>query len=94
MGRGCVFVHLKPLGLPPLSVHGTASAPQVLKVGRSIATIAVDLRDESSGTLVAQGTHVKFVSEKEPDLSQMAARAGLPPPPPPPAQQQQQRAKL
>lgn len=49
---------------------------KVLRVGRSVAAITVDLRDEASGRLVAQGTHVKFISPSEPDLSALAAKAG------------------
>lgn len=46
---------------------------QVVKSGRSVATITVSLRRQSTGTLVAQGTHVKFIAqpgiEKKDNLS-------------------------
>ena len=40
---------------------------QVVKAGRTIATIAVELRQKRTGKLVAVGKHIKFLSEgKEP----------------------------
>ncbi|GAB4813667.1 hypothetical protein N2152v2_000713 [Parachlorella kessleri] len=43
---------------------------KVVKVGKTIATINVELRDQDSGKLCAQGTHVKFMSEDEPDIGE------------------------
>ena len=40
-------------------------------MGRSIGVVNVDLIDEATGKLVAQGSHVKFISPTEPDLSQL-----------------------
>ena len=58
---------------------------RVVRVGRHIATIHVELSDNASGKVVAQGTHVKFISDTEPDLSKLAeaAKLGRPPPPVP-----------
>ena len=40
---------------------------QVVKAGRTIATVAVELRQKRTGKLVAVGKHIKFLSEgKEP----------------------------
>lgn len=47
---------------------------KVLRKGRTIAFINVDLTDEASGNLVAQGTHIKFISPSEPDLSALVAK--------------------
>lgn len=49
---------------------------QLVKSGRTIATIDVQLRDKATGSLVAQGTHVKFIAQDEPDLA--AFMQGLP----------------
>ncbi|KAL4421379.1 hypothetical protein ABPG75_010670 [Micractinium tetrahymenae] len=43
---------------------------QLVKSGRTIATIDVQIKDKSTGALAAQGTHVKFIAQDEPDLTQ------------------------
>ena len=48
---------------------------QVARVGRNVSVINVDLKDDATGKLVAQGSHVKFISQTEPDLSHLAAAA-------------------
>jgi hypothetical protein len=46
--------------------------PQVVKVGGMIATINVDLRSSSTGQLVAQGKHIKFLSTKDKGIPRAA----------------------
>lgn len=38
---------------------------QVVKIGKTIATIAVELRHKTTGRLIASGRHMKFLSDKE-----------------------------
>ena len=49
-------------------------------MGRTIAVINVDLRDDATGKLRAQGTHIKFISDAEPDLSKLVKGAKNSPP--------------
>lgn len=49
---------------------------QVLRVGRTIAVVQVDLRNDANGVLVAQGTHVKFISSAETDLGKLLVSGG------------------
>ena len=55
--------------------RGVIVDAHVLRVGRTVSTIAVDFYDEEDGRLVASGTHVKYVSDKEPDLSKHLGQA-------------------
>lgn len=48
---------------------------QVARVGRNVSVINVDLINDATGKVVAQGSHVKFISQSEPDLSHLAAAA-------------------
>ncbi|EFN54601.1 hypothetical protein CHLNCDRAFT_135083 [Chlorella variabilis] len=63
-------------------IEAQSDVMQVVKVGKTIATIEVYLRDEASGALVAQGTHVKFIAEQEPTMASLLSHQG---------QQQQQQ---
>ena len=38
---------------------------KVVKIGKTIATVKVELRNTRSGRLVASGRHMKFLSDKE-----------------------------
>jgi len=38
---------------------------KVVKIGKTIATIAVELRNRNTGRLVASGRHMKFLSDKK-----------------------------
>lgn len=42
---------------------------RLVKSGRTIATIDVQIKDKATGALVAQGTHVKFIAQDELDLT-------------------------
>jgi acyl-coenzyme A thioesterase 13 len=71
--RGGVSLNINTNYLSPMPGNGIVLIDaKVLRIGRSIATASVDLRDVSSGKLVAQGQHVKFISDTEPDLSPLS----------------------
>lgn len=55
--------------------HPPHTHAQVVKAGRRIATIDVSLRDESTGEVVATGTHVKYVAAAEAPMGQQRAAA-------------------
>lgn len=81
--RGGVSLNINTNYLAPMPGGGTVLIDaRLLRVGRSIATITVDVRDDSTGKLVAQGQHVKFISDTEPDLSPLANLVSNPPLPP------------
>ena len=46
---------------------------RVLRLGRTIGTIAIDLHDQENGRLVASGVHVKYISSKEADISRLGS---------------------
>ncbi|GLC50518.1 hypothetical protein PLESTB_000388500 [Pleodorina starrii] len=49
---------------------------RVTRVGRQLASMAVELRRKASGQLVATGTHTKFLQVADPAMEKMRARAG------------------
>ena len=50
--------------------------PQVVKAGRTIATVSVEIRQKATGTLVALGKHIKFLHASEkPLISEEDVRA-------------------
>lgn len=44
----------------------------ILRQGRTIATVNVDIVDESTGEVCARGVHTKFISSSEPDLGSLS----------------------
>eukprot|EP00887_Chlorella_sp_A99_P002950 scaffold24.g2950.t1 len=69
---------LKPAGMSvSITTHYFARAPlgaRVIKAGRSVATIEVQLRLEKDGTLVAQGTHIMYASDAARPLEEYMVR--------------------
>lgn len=75
---------LKPAGMSvSITTHYFARAPlgarvvvdaEVIKAGRSVATIEVQLRLEKDGTLVAQGTHIMYASDAARPLEEYMVR--------------------
>lgn len=47
---------------------------KVVKVGKNIATIDVVLKDQGSGKLVAQGTHVKYMADNQPEITSLMSK--------------------
>jgi acyl-coenzyme A thioesterase 13 len=94
--RGGVSLSINTTYLAPLPLGATALVDaRVLRLGRTVAVIEVDIRDAATGELAATGTHVKFISPGEPDLAAIAARARPDlKAPPPPAPLPPPRAKL
>lgn len=41
------------------------SCEQVVKVGKTVAVLSAELRQKSTGQLVAQGKHTKFLAANE-----------------------------
>lgn len=83
--RGGVSLNINTNYLSPMPGGGDCIIDaRIVRIGRQIATINVDLRDAATGKLVAQGTHVKFISDSEPDLSRLAVMLDKPPPLPEP----------
>lgn len=85
ISKGGVSLSINTNYLRPLP-HGAIAFVDatVLRIGKSIATINVEIRDNQSMKLAAQGIHVKFISETDPDLSIYVKGALHAPPPPPP----------
>ena len=54
--------------LPGEAVTLSRCAVQVVKVGRTVATINADIRMVGSGRLVAQGRHTKFLHADEQEV--------------------------
>lgn len=58
--------------LTPTCLPFSLSFMQLMRVGRNIGTIQVEIFDAATGKLCAQGVHVKFVSETDMDLTPLA----------------------